>query len=300
MESPVARLFPGKTPGRLMGEYGTPEQVSRDTMARGAYASRRDIQELEHPDYRGRMRAVPLHKRDWEEMSAVDPLWAILSAPEKRFSKWGLDEFLGTGREEISSLMQSAGELGLPKQRRRAIDFGCGVGRLTRALHEYFPECQGVDISQGMLEKAQELAPGCRFRQANDLQSFPARHADLIYCSMVLQHQPDNKRAAELIADMVRVLAPGGLLVFQMPLHIPLRNRLQLRRRAYRLLRAFRVSYAFAYERMKLSPIRMTSLPQTTVERIVSAGNGVIVQARQTTKYSSPFTSAVYYCTLKS
>ncbi|HZI58619.1 MAG TPA: hypothetical protein VFF39_17695 [Verrucomicrobiae bacterium] len=41
----------------------------------------------------------PLHARDWEEMAAIDPLWAILSAPEKRFGSWDIDEFLRTGQE---------------------------------------------------------------------------------------------------------------------------------------------------------------------------------------------------------
>lgn len=246
------------------------------------------------------MRTAPLHARDWEEMAAIDPLWAILSSPEKRFGKWELDEFLSTGQQEIATLIRSAEQLGLPRQRRRAIDFGCGIGRLTRALLNYFPECYGIDIAQNMLEQAQRLTPQCHFRQAKDLKSFPAQHADLIYSSMVLQHQPNAERAAALIADMVRVLAPGGLLVFQMPLDIPLRNRLQLRRRAYRFLRALGVSHAFAYERLKLSPIRMMSLPQKTVEGIVKAGNGQVLQVVQTTKFSSPFTSAIYYCTIRS
>ncbi|HXA84254.1 MAG TPA: class I SAM-dependent methyltransferase [Candidatus Dormibacteraeota bacterium] len=246
------------------------------------------------------MRTAPLHVRDWEEMAAIDPLWAIMSSPEKRFRNWELEAFLSTGKEEISSLMESADQLGLPRQRRRAIDFGCGVGRLTRALRSHFPECYGVDIAEGMLERARELTPECHFRQANDLSSFPDRHADLIYSSMVLQHQPNKKQAAALIAEMVRVLAPGGLLVFQMPVHLPLRNRLQLRRRAYRLLRALGISHSFAYDRLKLSPIRMLALPQPAVEKIVQAAHGKVVQVTHTTRFSLPFTSGIYYCTVQS
>jgi len=246
------------------------------------------------------MRSVPLHARDWEEMASIDPLWAILSTPEKRFGNWDLKEFLSTGQEEIAGLMQAAEQLGLPSQRRRAVDFGCGIGRLTRALRAYFPDCHGIDISPRMLEQARELTPECHFQQAEDLRSFPADHADLIYSSMVLQHQPDRGKAAELIAGMVRVLAPGGLLVFQMPVHLPLRNRLQLRRRAYRLLRAVGISHSFAYGRLKLNPIRMLALPQTQVEELVRAAKGVVIKIAHTTKYSSPFTSAIYYCTKKS
>ncbi len=162
-----------------------------------------------------------LHIRDWEEMAKVDPLWAILADPTKRFRNWDLDEFLRTGQEEIRDLMESARQVGLPVRQCRAIDFGCGVGRLTRALQTYFPDCHGVDISSSMLEMARKLTPECEFREAGNLSSFPAGYADLIYSSLVLQHQPDSTQAARLIADMVRVLAPGGLLVFQMPVHLP-------------------------------------------------------------------------------
>ncbi len=247
----------------------------------------------------GDMRKALLHARDWEEMAAIDPLWAIMSSPEKRFGNWELNEFLRTGEEEIANLMQSADQLGLPKQRRRAIDFGCGVGRLTHALCAHFPECYGVDISQGMLERARQLTPDCHFREACDLSSFPAGYADLIYSSLVLQHQPNRKHVAALVADMVRVLAPDGLLVFQMPLYLPLRNRLQLRRRAYRLLHALGLRYTFAYERLKLNPIRMLALPQASVEEIVRAANGVVVCVIPSAKSSAPFTSGIYYCTVK-
>jgi ubiquinone/menaquinone biosynthesis C-methylase UbiE len=242
----------------------------------------------------------PLHARDWEEMAAIDPLWAIMSAPEKRFGSWEINEFLRTGQAEVSGLMQTASELALPQQHRRAIDFGCGVGRLTRALHHYFPECHGVDISRGMLQKARQLAPECEFREADDLRSFPAQYADLIYSSLVLQHQPNKANVTALIKDMVRVLAPGGLLVFQMPLHLPLRNRIQLRRRAYRLVRTLGLSHTFAYERLKLSPIRMLSMPQRAVEETVRAANGVVVSVGVAEKLNEPFSSGIYYCSVRS
>jgi SAM-dependent methyltransferase len=242
----------------------------------------------------------PLHARDWEEMAAIDPLWAIMSAPEKRFGSWEIDEFFRTGQAEIAGLMRSAGELALPQQRRRAIDFGCGVGRLTRALRNYFPECCGIDISHGMLEKARKLAPECEFRDANNLGSFPDKYADLIYSSLVLQHQPDKKHVKALIEDMMRVLAPGGLLVFQMPLHLRWRNRLQLRRRAYRLVRALGVTHTFAYERLKLSPIRMLYMAQPAVEEIVRGAKGTVVSVGTAKKANEPFSSGIYYCTIRS
>jgi ubiquinone/menaquinone biosynthesis C-methylase UbiE len=57
-------------------------------------------------------------------------------------------------------------KLGHPMQRESALDFGCGVGRLTRALSRYFNQSYGIDISASMIKKAQELNqsyPNCQF-----------------------------------------------------------------------------------------------------------------------------------------
>lgn len=232
-------------------------------------------------------------------MAAVDPLWAILSRPEKRYGKWTIEEFLRTGEDDVRSLMESAERLGLPSQRDRAVDFGCGVGRLTRTLHAYFPECHGVDISSHMLDQARRISPSCQFHLAGNLKEFPAGFANLIYSSLVLQHQPDIGQVAVLLEDMVRVLAPGGLLVFQMPLHLPFRNRVQLRRRAYRLLRAAGISHTFAYDRLGLSPIRMLYLSRLQMEKMLNDANGVILNFEQV-RDANGFESGVYFCTRRS
>ena len=99
------------------------------------------------------------HRRDWEELAAVDPLWAILAAPERRWGRWPLEEFFATGEEEIAQVLDVASGLGYPTQHERALDFGCGVGRLTRALSGRFREAVGIDISEEMIRLARELSP---------------------------------------------------------------------------------------------------------------------------------------------
>ena len=242
------------------------------------------------------MRSVLLHSRDWEELAAMDPLWAILSDPAKRFGKWDLEEFFRSGAEDISQLMEKAEKLGLPQARRRALDFGCGVGRLTRALREHFPECHGVDISRSMVETARQLTPGCEFRQGANLESFPAGWADFIYSSMVLQHQPDRASVSRIIAEMLRVLAPGGLLVFQMPLSMPWRNRLQLRRRAYRVLHGLGLPHTFLYQKLKLNPIRMIAVPRTDIESIIGHEGGRVLRVDQWGVPGKEYVSGLFYC----
>lgn len=41
----------------------------------------------------------------WNDLGARDPLWAILSSPDKRGNRWDLRSFFAPGEREISPLM---------------------------------------------------------------------------------------------------------------------------------------------------------------------------------------------------
>lgn len=160
--------------------------------------------------------------RTWNTLGESDPLWAILSEPEKTGNRWNLDEFLKTGEEEIRGLMDYVGSLSVPPLKRGvALDFGCGVGRLTQALAQYFGECHGVDIAETMLERARAInrhGDRCTYHlnQVNSLRLFPAETFDFIYSNIVLQHMPVEVSTSYL-PEFVRVLKRGGMVVFQLP-----------------------------------------------------------------------------------
>lgn len=97
-------------------------------------------------------RSLVGQKQNWEDLATLDPLWAILSDPHRRFGQWDASEFFASGEVEVGRLLQRVAMLGLPANRKRALDFGCGVGRLTRAMSRVFEECYGVDISEGMID----------------------------------------------------------------------------------------------------------------------------------------------------
>src|SRR5207253_1465842 len=85
-------------------------------------------------------------------------MWAVLSEPE--FSGGDAQaRFFATGEGEVSGSLDVGRELGLPERFERALDFGCGLGRLTRALAERFESVVGVDISARMLAAARGLNP---------------------------------------------------------------------------------------------------------------------------------------------
>jgi SAM-dependent methyltransferase len=159
----------------------------------------------------------------WEHAARQDPLWAILSDPVMAGRRWSLDEFFESGRREISLLEYQLRRLGRVPRRERALDFGCGVGRLTQALAPSFAEVIGIDASPTMIALANRLNrhPGSvRYvlNQSPRLEQIGPGTVDLVYSDIVLQHvEPEAARG--YIAEFLRILRPGGITVFQLPSH---------------------------------------------------------------------------------
>ena len=95
-------------------------------------------------------------QKNWDTFGRTDPLWLILAAADKKGDKWAVDEFFATGKREIELALDWVASLGVRLPQRKALDFGCGVGRLTQALADHFDEVCGVDIASSMIELANE------------------------------------------------------------------------------------------------------------------------------------------------
>jgi ubiquinone/menaquinone biosynthesis C-methylase UbiE len=163
-------------------------------------------------------------KKNWEAFGERDPLWAILTDPSKKNNQWDLGEFFATGEAEVEVLIDAIAAFSEPLKYDVALDFGCGIGRVTQALCRRFKRCVGVDIAQSMISLAREhnrFADHCQYvvNDTDDLRIFEDNRFDLIYCNIVLQHIPPDY-STRYIREFVRVLAPGGLAVFQAPSHL--------------------------------------------------------------------------------
>ena len=79
-----------------------------------------------------------------------DPLWAIATVPGKKGNLWDTEAFFQTGTLFIDEVMDVIDGLEIDLRRRSALDFGCGVGRLTQPLAEHFDHVVGVDIANSL------------------------------------------------------------------------------------------------------------------------------------------------------
>lgn len=212
-------------------------------------------------------------QKNWEGLAQRDPLAAICTDPRKRGGRWMHDEFFETGRQEVRTVFKYLQSLRISVDKTSpALDFGCGVGRLTTALSEYFDDCVGVDISPTMIQRANDFHKDnrrCRFllNDRDDLRNFTDASFGFIYSSIVLQHMK-NSLARNYLCELVRLLKPGGVLVFQIPdrdlapLMQKLRHLVGLRRKMNWLLRR------------DTFHMEMHCLPEHQVRRLLS-GRGV-------------------------
>jgi ubiquinone/menaquinone biosynthesis C-methylase UbiE len=93
-------------------------------------------------------------------------------------------------------------------------DVGTGTGFVLQGLVDYAAELTGFDENAEMLAVARRNFTACehvKFQQAQG-QQLPAEGSsfDAVFANMYLHHAPDPEAA---IAEMVRILKPGGKLV---------------------------------------------------------------------------------------
>jgi SAM-dependent methyltransferase len=233
-------------------------------------------------------------RNDWENLAERDALWAILTDSKKVGRKWEVTEFMATGESEISTVMAYLTWIGcLPDCEGMALDFGCGVGRLTQAIVQRFASCVGVDISKQMIYQAEALNrfAHCRYVASSDTRlPFADNSFSFIYSNIVLQHVP--RHMSELyLRDFVRVLAPRGVLVFGVQDSHSTGFLVSLLTRTRQILRIrTRVKAALGFS---AGDMQMHCLPERAVRSAL--GSAKIVDIQYTNTAASDFNGNLVY-----
>lgn len=231
------------------------------------------------------------HRQQWETLGTDDPYWAVLSESAKQHGGWDKEEFFQTGVDEIRYVLAQVSTLGVEHRFGIALDYGCGVGRLSRALSASFERVVGVDISEAMLTEARAANSNFHNIQfvrngGKKLPDVADDSIDFIYSNIALQHSPRASQSS-VLKEFCRVLRPGGALVFQTPshqnlttikgfLHLLLGNRiLNLARTIKYGKRRVMEMHTFAKHEV-LELLRKDGLTIVKVERYDAAGDAFV------------------------
>src|SRR5262249_55036089 len=150
-------------------------------------------------------------QRVWNRLGAEDPYWAVLSDPAKRGNRWDVAAFFESGRSEIAAVMSYLARLRPDAEHQRALDFGCGAGRLTQALADYYGEVAAIAIAPPMValpQRHNRHGERCRVNASGDLAPFETGTFDLVYFE---HHAPAHGAALQQgLYRGVRPRPPAG------------------------------------------------------------------------------------------
>ena len=231
---------------------------------------------------------------NWNRFGETDPFWAVLAWPGMDDGRWTPEAFFATGEKEIDGVLAYAQALGPDVSRGAALDFGCGIGRLTQALARHFDDVHGVDISDSMLELARKFnqhGEKCHYHlnTRDDLSLFDDASFDFIYSNITLQHMPP-RFARRYILEFLRVLKPGGLLIFQIPD--------QPKSFIKRLLQPLKpTAFWRTYQRLRYGQrpvMNMYGIPKPDVLQLLAQNNGDLLDVRPDTSADAAWTSFRY------
>src|SRR5258708_6004617 len=133
-------------------------------------------------------------REDWNRRAKDDANYYVGFGRQRQSE----EEFLASAGEIVPRLEAEFFRLpAAPSKERRALDIGCGPGRLMIPMSRHFGEIHGVDISDEMVKLAGHKLAGipsahAHVNSGSDLSLFGDGYFDFVYSWIVFQHIPSQ------------------------------------------------------------------------------------------------------------
>ena len=156
-------------------------------------------------------------RRDWDERAQKDAFHYVATWRKD----WTRETFLESGDEEYVKVVEPVlEEFELVPDGASMLEVGCGAGRMTGSFARRFATVNALDISTKMQDFAKENLAEFRnihwiIGDGTTFSAVPSDCVDFVFSYLVLQHLPTEDLVLTYIREMVRVLKPSGIFLFQ-------------------------------------------------------------------------------------
>ncbi len=161
----------------------------------------------------------------WSKLGKEEVYWSVITDNNFReinFEK-NKNKFLEMGEWDVQRIKAALSRSGIAFEKiDTALDFGCGVGRLSISMAQKIKHVTAVDISESHLDAANKL---CKELNINNIEFKKIQSLgdikelgefDLVFSLIVLQHNPPP-----IIVEIIKLLTfcvkPGGHIYIQVP-----------------------------------------------------------------------------------
>jgi len=159
--------------------------------------------------------------RQWEIFGKIDPYFSVLTQDKYRKSNLteeNREDFFTSGHDYIDNVLNIVRKhIDTTYSPKKAIDFGCGVGRLVIPLARIAEKVVGMDVSESMLDEARancktRSLKNVEFLKSDDRLSLLKGKYDFIHSFIVFQHIP-VKRGEHIFENIFEHLEDEGICV---------------------------------------------------------------------------------------
>ena len=157
---------------------------------------------------------------DWEQWGKKDPYFGVLTNKKYKLNQLTEDakaEFFKTGEEHLNYVIKVCKQqFTLDFLPKKAVDFGCGVGRILVPLSEIADIVVGLDVSESMLNEARKNCKkyaqknNVSFIKSDDNLSLLEGKFNFIHSFIVFQHIPPF-RGTRIFLKLMNYLDRGGI-----------------------------------------------------------------------------------------
>jgi SAM-dependent methyltransferase len=150
--------------------------------------------------------------RSWQRISEIDPYWGVVSSNEfhtHTMTDEARQEFFAKGTQHLAGVLKIIRALRPGFRPRQALDFGCGVGRVTMPMARECDHVLAVDISAGMLREARRNAEAAGVSANISFAHQIAGSFDFVHSEHVFQHI-DEPIGLLRVGEMANALVAGG------------------------------------------------------------------------------------------
>lgn len=168
-----------------------------------------------------------LRQMTWEEKAKLNPMWVVRTTEEflsGDLTSEQVAKFFAIGEAKVAALIAPWLRAFPEPEKVAVLEFGCGVGRMLKAVCKITPHCCGVDISPTMISHARKNLPdNVELRVLGPNGDLPVEDQsfDGIFSHQVFQHISKRSVLVKALSEFGRALKPGGKVKFNIDFPYP-------------------------------------------------------------------------------